>query len=273
MKKVILLVVVFGLNSLLFSQENKQVDVKGQIIVEGVDIEGIVIYNKTTNKGTTSDSKGLFDLQLKLNDTIQLKALQYQNFDVIVNQSIIKSKKMKVYLIQEINQLDEIVIKNTTLSGNLKTDAGAINTFKPKYEAIYFGVKQENRLNESAADFTRSDVAITNLTSQNKPLVNGLNIVNVVDQLLIPLFRSEVKNKKELGMPDVPAKSIKYFFGSEFLSDNFGIPKHRIEEFIRYVEEENFDFNLLNYGKELELLEVINVKSALFLKNTDNTKN
>lgn len=95
----------------------------------------------------------------------------------------------------------------------------------------------------------------------------------MVDQLLIPLFRSEVKNKKVLGMPDVPAKSIKYFFGSEFLSDNFGIPKHRIEEFIRYVEEENFDFNLLNYGKELELLEVINVKSALFLKNTDNTKN
>ena len=98
---------------------------------------------------------------------------------------------------------------------------------------------------------------------------NGLNIVNVVDQLLLPLFRSEVQDKKEIGIPEVPIESIKYYFGSEFLIDNFNIPEHRVEEFIRYVESDNFDFNLLNYGKEMEFLELIYHKSFQFLEKVN----
>ena len=47
---------------------------------------------------------------------------------------------------------------------------------------------------------------------------------------------------------------------------NFNIPEHRVEEFIRYVESEDFDFSLLNYGKEMEFLELLNKKSIEFLK-------
>ena len=100
-------------------------------------------------------------------------------------------------------------------------------------------------------------------------MVNGLNIVNVVDQLLLPLFRSEVKDKKKVGVPDVPVENIKYYFGSEFLVDNFNIPEHRVEEFIRFVESDDFDFSLLNYGKEMEFLEVINKKSIIFLNSKE----
>ena len=93
-------------------------------------------------------------------------------------------------------------------------------------------------------------------------MVNGLNVVSVVDQLLIPLFRSEVKDKKAVGIPEVPAESIKYYLGSNFLVENFNIPEHRVEEFIRYVEEEEaFDFDLLNYGHEMEFLELLSKKS------------
>ena len=93
---------------------------------------------------------------------------------------------------------------------------------------------------------------------------NGLNVVNVLDQLLIPLFRPEVKDKKAVGIPDVPAESIKYYLGSKFLVDNFNIPEHRVEEFIRYVEEDTFDFYLLNYGHEMEFLELLSKKSKMF---------
>jgi hypothetical protein len=89
--------------------------------------------------------------------------------------------------------------------------------------------------------------------------------VNLVDQLLIPLFRSEVKDKKAAGIPEVPAEFIKYYLGSNFLVENFNIPAHRVEEFIRYVEDDTFDFDLLNYGHEIEFLELINKKSKMFL--------
>ena len=74
-----------------------------------------------------------------------------------------------------------------------------------------------------------------------------------------------MKDKKAVGIPEVPAISIKYYLGSNFLVENFNIPEHRVEEFIRYVEDETFDFDLLNYGHEMEFLEVLSKKSKTFL--------
>ena len=266
MKKNLLILALFFIYN-ISAQINNRTEITGRIVVEGDDLEDITIYNITSNLGTLSDAEGKFSIAVKLNDTIQIRALQYQDFDIIINASIVESRRLSVFLIQQVNQLDEIVIRNRKFSGELTADLKSVKTFTPKMNAIYFGVKQEQKLNESPSDFTRSDIAISNVTAQNKPLVNGLNIINVVDQLLLPLFRSEVKDKKKMGIPEVPVEAIKYYFGSEFLSSNFSIPKHRVEEFIRYVERGDFDFTLLNYGKELEFLELISQKSISFLES------
>lgn len=261
---VILIVFTFS----IYAQSDR-VEIQGKIIVEGDDIEGISIYNKTASDGTISDAFGGFLINAKVNDTIEVRALQYQNFDVIINKNIIDSKKLNIFLIQQINLLDEIVISNKKVTGELTTDLKSVKTFTPKMDAIYFGAQRETELNESPRDFTRNNQTISNLTNQNKPLVNGLNLINVVDQLLLPLFRSEVKDKEKVGIPEVPAEAIKYYLGSEFLSSNFNIPTHRVEEFIRYVDgEKDFDFTLLNYGRELEFLELLNKKSRQFLNKT-----
>ncbi|GAA4812607.1 carboxypeptidase-like regulatory domain-containing protein [Litoribaculum gwangyangense] len=246
------------------SQTKNRIEVSGKIIVEGNDISGITIFNTSTNSGVISDENGEFTIQVALNDTIEVSALQYENINFIVNEAIINSKKIKLFLIEEINKLDEIIVFRKGLSGNLNKDVESVKPFKPKLDALYFGVKHSAEYNFEK-DY-KSEVENMAVNSQQPTMVNGLNIINVVDQLLLPLFRSEVKDKKKVGVPDVPVESIKYYFGSEFLVDNFNIPAHRVEEFIRYVESGDFDFSLLNYGKELEFLELLHKKSLDFLK-------
>ncbi|GAA4886324.1 hypothetical protein GCM10023311_06620 [Flaviramulus aquimarinus] len=245
------------------SQNVTRTEVSGKIIVEGNDISGITIFNTSSNKGTISDEKGEFILHVALNDVIEVSALQYQNINFKVNEAIIKSKKMKLFLIEEINKLDEVIVLNNSLSGNLNKDLEDTKPFKPKLDALYFGIKHSDEYGFEK-DYKTKTTNIT-MNTQQQPMINGLNIVNVVDQLLLPLFRSEVKDKKKAGIPEVPIESIKYYFGSEFLVDNFNIPEHRVEEFIRFVESGDFDFSLLNYGKELEFLELLNKKSIEFL--------
>jgi hypothetical protein len=269
-KSILLLLLCFVIN--ISAQIDNKVEITGQIVVEGDDLEDITIYNITSGLGTLTNAKGEFRITVKRNDTLQVRALQYQNFDVIINEAIIESRRLSVFLIQEINKLDEIVLRNRKFSGELSADLKSVKTFTPKMDAIYFGVRQEPQLNESSADFTRNDILLTNATSQNKPLVNGLNVINVVDQLLLPLFRSKVKDKKKIGVPEVPVDDIKYYFGAEFLTSNFNIPQHRVEEFIGFVEQQDFDFSLLNYGRELEFLELLNQKSIAFLKQKTATK-
>lgn len=254
-------VLFFIISLITTSQTLPRIEVSGNIIVEGGDIGGITIYNTTSKQGSITNDKGEFKIKVALNDKIEVSSLQYENISFLVNEAIVKSKTIKLFLIEEINKLDEIVVLKKTLSGNLKTDIAEAKTFQPKLDALYFGVKKNKANFNNDALSNVENISIDG----NRPLVYGLNIVNVVDQLLLPLFRSEVANKKKSGVPEVPVEAIKYYFGSEFLVDNFNIPKHRVEEFIRYVERDNFDFSLLNYGQELEFLELLNKKSKAFL--------
>ena len=264
MKKFILLLLfVYSVNAV--SQSVTRVEVSGKIIVEGSDISGITIFNTSSSQGTVTDDNGEFKLKVTLNDNIEVSALQYQNISFKVNKDILKSKKMKLFLIEEINKLDEVIVFTKGLTGNLGTDLEDTTPFKPKLDALYFGVKNSKEYGFEK-DY-KTEVENVTIDRQHQPMVNGLNIVNVVDQLLLPLFRSEVKDKKKVGVPDVPIESIKYYFGSEFLVDNFNIPEHRVEEFIRFVESDDFDFSLLNYGKEMEFLELLNKKSVEFLQS------
>lgn len=267
--KNLLLLFVFCLSFSAISQDIKRVNVNGTIIVEGNDIEGITIYNSTSNIGTVTDVNGEFTIAVALKDLIEIRALEYQNFDVIVNEAILESKTMSIFLIEEINKLDDVIITAKGLSGNIKADISKVKVFSPKLDAIYFGIKNKDAYNFT--DDNRSQIENAGMYSQGQAMVNGLNVVNIVDQLLIPLFRSEVNDKKAAGIPEVPAKSIKYYLGSNFLVENFDIPEYRVEEFIRYVEDEAFNFDLLNYGHEMEFLQLLSEKSETFLNAKSKT--
>ena len=260
MKKGILLLAVFCVSFFALSQNIEREIVNGEIIIEGNDIDGVTIFNSTSKIGAITNSKGEFKIPVALNDVLEVRALQYQNFDVVINSSIVESKNIRLFLIDEINKLEEVLITNKKLTGNIKEDIKKVNRFKPKLNTIYFGIQKKG---SNAANTKISD--IENIAVRPESMVNGLNVINVVDQLLIPLFRSEVKDKKAVGVPDVPVNSIKYYLGSNFLSENFNIPDYRVEEFIRYVEDETFDYDLLNYGHEMEFLEVLSRKSKQFL--------
>lgn len=244
------------------SQDITRQKVDGKIIVEGSDIKGITIYNTTSKIGATTNEKGAFQIEVALNDLIEVRAAEYQNFEVKVSTSILKSKKMYIFLIEEVKKLDEVIIKTNKLSGNITSDLKKINSYQLKSNVLYFGIKDRE------IDFTgknKKQIESIAVVSNAKTMVTGLNVINVVDQLLIPLFRSEVVDKKAAGVPEVPVKSIKYYLGSTLLVENFDIPEHRVEEFIRYVEDATFDFNLLNYGNEIEFLELLSKKSKVFL--------
>lgn len=261
--KYIIFLFGFLVSLQVISQDFKRVEVNGKIIVESSEISGITIFNKTSNSYAISDENGEFVLTVGLNDFIEVSALQFQNINFQVNEAIVQSKAMKILLIEEINKLDEVIVNSKRLTGNLEKDIKTTKGFNPKLDVLYFAIA-----NSDTYAFKEDNIsAVSNMTmnTQQQRMINGLNIVNVVDQLLLPLFRSKVKNKKDSGIPEVPIEAIKHYFGAEFLTDNFDIPKHRVEEFIRYVEGENFNFSLLNYGKEMEFLQLLHDKSLQFL--------
>ncbi|MFB0904172.1 MAG: hypothetical protein QMB11_07315 [Nonlabens sp.] len=264
MKKLLLLFLFFS-SLFLSSQEIKRENVNGKIIVEGIDIEGITIYNTSSKKGTTTNEIGEFTIAVTVNDLIQIRALEYQNFDFTVNKRTTERKKISIYLIEEVEKLAEVLVSTRILTGNIKNDVDAVKNLNLKSNALYFKIKDKDAIDFGSEN--KNQIKEIGIQSNAISMVTGLNLTSVVDQLLIPLFRSEVKDKKLFGVPEVPTKSIKYYLGSTFLVENYNIPENRVEEFIRYVENKGFDFNLLNYGNEMQFLELLSTKSKIFLES------
>lgn len=246
------------------SAQNMRESVHGKIIADVEDLDRILVINKTSGKDVITDENGEFDINVKVNDVIQVRALLFQEFNVKITQPILDSKRLRIFLIEQINKLDEILVLTSGLTGRLDSDVEKVKTFNPRLDAIYFGIKRSDEFDFSADN--RTDVENTALHSQMPTMVNGLNIINVVDQLLLPLFRSGAQDRSDADVPEIADGQVQTYLGQEFLTDNFNIPKNKVDEFIQYVEDDNFDFNLLNYGNEMEFLEVLNTKSKVFLK-------
>jgi len=96
------------------------VDLKGQIIAND-EVEGIHIINKTSERYTSSLINGTFVIPAKINDTILVSGVQYQVEEIIVNHTHINAKQIAVYLEEQVNTLDEVVV-GKVLTGDLSSD-------------------------------------------------------------------------------------------------------------------------------------------------------
>ena len=143
-KLFFLIIFLFSINSI--SQEIKRITINGKITAsKGEDVEGINIYNKSSEKGTITSETGDFQIKVSENDRVLITAMQFQSFTVIVDKGILETKTMNIYLNLVINQLEEVVIRPYDISGNIIADVKRINIITVQnnwdlsYENLEFG--------------------------------------------------------------------------------------------------------------------------------------
>jgi hypothetical protein len=250
---------------LVISQSINREEATGKIVVDSEDKFGITVFNKSSKQGSITDEKGEFTIKVTLNDVIEFRALQFKTFTVIIDEDIMKSKKMTVYLVENINKLDEVIILSYDLTGNLLVDIESVKTFNPDMDAIYFGLGNLH-LYEFSDDY-RSKVV--NIAMPERDLIHGVNVVNLVGMFLEPLFNKSKKGKNRTTeeTANIPVGGFQEHYSTQFLVDNFKIPEDQIDEFITYVETHGLDYSLLDKGKEFEFLDFISQKSVLFLES------
>ncbi len=131
----------------IYSQELERVNIAGTIIVNSLDLEGVTVYNAISNTGTVTDKKGQFVIGAALNDKLIISALQFQNFEITINQDIIDSQTLIAVLVEEVNKLPEVVILPYGLTGNVSTDIARIKTVNPNLDVLYFGLDNLDKFN------------------------------------------------------------------------------------------------------------------------------
>lgn len=241
------------------AQENVRVEISGKIVVDRNDVEGVTVFNKSSQKGTVTDAEGRFTIAVTLNDRVAFSALQFQDFEVIITKKILDSKEMTVHLVEKVNTLDEVVILPYGLTGILNKDVKDVEIENANLDALYFGLDNLDKI-EFAPDHLTE---VNNVALEDSRLVYGLNMKDIVVLVMDKLFKAK---NQEPYVPVYEKKTIMTVYTMEYLVDALKMKEDDIVEFIYYVEENNFDLALLEPEKELQFLNYVNLKKKDFLK-------
>ena len=246
------------------AQEVERTKVSGTLHVpQGDDAEGINVYNVSSQKGTITKPDGTFEIEVAENDRVEITALQYQSFTVVIDNGIVDQRKITIFMNSAINQLDEVVVRPYDLSGNISVDVKKISTYTVKQD---LGIAKYNL--QYGRDLTpdKQSKISGNAAEEalhGNTLTDGANILGIlggVAQLLFPKGEkiTLVERQQNQRMMD---NNIQQRFSREFIASNFGIRNEKAVDFLYFAQENGMEQRLLQPENEMELMEFLLKKS------------
>ena len=107
LKTVLLLLAV----NMMAAQNSTVKSVKGKVVSEAIDLDGIYIINLKTEAATATEKEGYFAIHAAVGDTLMFSAIQIKGRKIVVTESDFQSDLLLVKLEPMINRLDEVVVK------------------------------------------------------------------------------------------------------------------------------------------------------------------
>jgi hypothetical protein len=102
--------------------------VTGTIINDNtlLPIANVNVINVNKVKGVVTDSKGFFELEVSVSDTLHISLLGYQSLRVRVTNDWLKNGIAKLQLTEKAIALEEVIVKKYDLTGYLEIDSKLI---------------------------------------------------------------------------------------------------------------------------------------------------
>lgn len=252
----------------LFSQGIERELLRGKILADSVDVENITIFNISTNIGVISDSKGKFSIKARVADTLYFQGLSFVSKKYALTEKDFLVEELEIQLKVNVNELNEVVITPSTLTGNLKEDTKKINVYElspvDMSKVVYYDDKRFS-----------SDNKVT--TNTNHFASNGSNInFKVIGKQIgkwIGIKTDSKKNAREMmeerKLREIQSKSyadhIKERFSHHFFVNIIKIENEDIPAFLAYSEMSSFELaKFLKPENELQLIEYLVEKAKKF---------
>ena len=273
MTKQLLIILFFTFSISAFSQEIERIKISGKITSsKGEDVEGINIYNKSSQKGTITSAIGEFEIKVAKNDRVLVSAMQFQNFTIIIDEGIIETKMMNILMNPVVNQLDEVLLRPYDLSGNIVADVKRINvtSVSNEFDLSYKTMEFEYEFAPDAQTSVKGNKAEEAFHNGQEQYGGDLiGLAGLLVSAFVPINKSKNKNKSKrevISEVDMVTNAVQHRFGVAYISGNFDIPEEKVNEFIYFVEDNGIDRKLLKPENELLLIEYLSEQSKIYLK-------
>jgi hypothetical protein len=213
-KKLLLLNLLFPL--LIWSQNDTLI--KGKIVSEIKDLEGVHVINVTKISGTVSDNEGYFYIKAKVSDTLMFSAVFLERKKYVITAEDIKNKLALIPIAPSTEYLKEVVV-----------------TEYPNINAVALGIVPKGQKTYTPAE--RKLAAAGNFKWYSPLLIplGGMSVDGLINQISgrkAMLKKELLVERKEL----LQEKTLNYF-DEEYFIKTLHIPEDYVDGFVYYIAD------------------------------------
>jgi len=229
--------------SITAQNETRNQKVSGVVYDDGSSqtLANVHIINLNSVRGTITNEKGYFEIDVAVNDTLHLSIIGFQSLRVRVTNDWIKSKNTQIRLTEKAVALEEVVVTPYNLTGYLQVDAKLIPV-KENYRYGISGLPYGYEAGEYSPNaFSR---------------VLG-SIFNPTDMLYNFFGKKprELRKLKEMKKDDTVRNLLASKFDRETIAVMLGVDKKEIAEIL---ERCNYSESFIKTANDLQVLDAIN---------------
>ena len=235
----------------LFAQSSGKILI-GEVVCPEEDCSGITVFNKRSLQGGITDIQGRFSVPVRLKDTLVFSAVQFKSKEVIVEKYLLESGFIRIPLEAFVNELDEVVVQPYNLSGNLGSDAVAVEPEAPPSAqslglpnaGIRIITQEERKIHEATtgSGLVPLNPILNALTGRTKRLKNHLRIRQTYDR----------------------TQRVRAFYPDSLFVNELKIPSDKIPDFMYYCEVDSVFQAKVNTGDKLLIWEYLKLKSVSY---------
>jgi len=198
------------------------------------------VINVNKVKGVVTNSKGYFELEVSVSDTLHISLLGYQSLRIRVTNDWLKNGTAKIMLTEKAIALEEVIVKKYDLTGYLEIDSKLIPD-KNNYRYSISGLPTAYEAGESSPNaFTR---------------VLG-SIFNPADMLYNFFGKkpTELKRLKAMKKDDTVRNLLESKFDRETIAVLLGVDKKEIAEILQRC---NYSESFIQTANDLQIMDAI----------------
>jgi hypothetical protein len=204
-------VLFFFFSNCIWAQAPISKNMKGKVVSNAVDLEGIYIINLKTEASTASGNGGYFEIRAMIGDTLMFSAVQIKGKKVVVKESDFQETLFFVKLEGMINQLEEVkIIKYNNIN------AVALGII-PKGQKTYTPAERKLYTATTGSGILPID-----------PIINWLSGRTAM-----------LKNEIEVEKKEFLLRKIEDLFETSFFTDKLKIPTENVKAFYYYIVEDS----------------------------------
>jgi len=255
MTKLITQLILF---SILTLHSQNKIKLKGIVLSNKNPIENAHIYNLTSTKGTTTNSKGEFTITVQEGDKLYFSAMPFNEKQIRITSNILTTNNLIINLSESITTLKAVTIKNHKLTGSLLLDIKKIpEDTNAKYS---FKInKKDIQIKGTPMLNSIEDRGLEEVFKQN----NNMNIAALIGKAINLIGKkNKTKSDKKKLIKDI-SKLARKEFGDDFFTKELHLPKALIDLFLEeYCKDPKF-IELFQANKKIECIEFLFEKNKL----------